>query len=86
MKAKQPEDTGRLLVTNGIVSPPHFEIFSNRRIIADGCFEIVGYTDDKILLKCKDNTFGFWGADIVIDSFGTESAELTGFFTKIEFS
>ncbi|MGN1081388.1 MAG: YabP/YqfC family sporulation protein [Acutalibacteraceae bacterium] len=71
---------------NSIISPPHFDIYSNRRIIADGNFEIIGYSGEKVMLKCRDSVFSFFGTDIEIESFTDESAEISGLFTKIEFS
>lgn len=63
----------------------HTEMFSNRKIVIEGCKSIVEYQENYIKLKFKKGFFNIFGADFLITDFDDEKIVIKGKITSIEF-
>lgn len=63
----------------------HTEIFSNKKLIIEGCISIVDYQDEYIKLKLKKGFFNISGRDFLITEFNDEKIVLKGNIFSIEF-
>lgn len=68
-------------VTKGI----HTEIFSNKKVIIEGCKGIVDYQDNYIKLKLKKGFFSLTGTEFLIISFDEEKIIIKGNVLTVEF-
>ena len=63
----------------------HTEIFSNKKIIIEGCQSIVDYQNNYLKLKIKKGFFNFLGNEFLITSFEEEKIVIKGNILSIEF-
>ncbi len=63
----------------------HTEIFSNKRVIIEGCINICDYQDNYIKLKFKRGFLSLTGSDFLISSFDEEKIDIKGNVLAIEF-
>ena len=63
----------------------HIEMFSNKKIILDGCKSIFDYQNDYIKLKLKKGYITVLGTDFLITDFENEKIIIKGKISSIEF-
>lgn len=63
----------------------HIEMFSNKKIILDGCTSIFDYQNDYIKLKLKKGHITVLGTDFSITDFENEKIIIKGKISSIEF-
>ena len=63
----------------------HTEIFSNKKIIIEGCQSIVDYQSDYIKLKLKKGFLNVYGNEFLITAFDDEKIVIKGNIMSIEF-
>ncbi len=68
-----------------ILSSVHTEIFSNKKIIIEGCKNIIDYKENYIKIKFKKGFFNIMGNDFVITDFNEDKIEIKGNILSIEF-
>ena len=54
------------------INGAHIEFFSNKRVIVEGCYNIVDYQENYIKLKLKKGFISFTGSDFLISFFNEE--------------
>lgn len=64
----------------------HIEIYSNRRLVADGYFSVKEYTSEVIMLKLKKGMLEVYGENLCINSVNTENISISGKINRIEFA
>lgn len=67
------------------INGAHIEIFSNKRIIIEGCYNIVDYRENYIKLKLKKGFISFTGSEFLISCFNEEKIDIKGNVMEIEF-
>lgn len=78
-------DNGEVL--NGdIIKGAHIELFSNEKIILEGCRSILDYQCNYIKLKLKKGFIIIMGTNFLISSFEEENIIIKGNITSIEFN
>ncbi len=78
-------DKGELLDSN-IITGTHLEMFSNKKVILDGCVNITDYNNDFVKLKLKKGYIILMGSNFVISAFENENIIINGNISSIEFS
>lgn len=73
------------LLSDEIIGGVHTEIFSNKKIVIEGCKSIVDYQEKFIKLKFKKGFFNIFGTDFLITAFDNEKIIIKGNITSIEF-
>ncbi len=68
-----------------ILGGTHTEIYSNKKLIIEGCFGIVDYQENYIKLKLKKGFLTLTGNDFLILSFDEEKIDINGTIITIEF-
>ena len=68
-----------------IINETHIEFFSNKKVILDGCQNIVDYQEEYVKLKIKKGFLTIWGRDFLIFSFNQENLVMEGNISSIEF-
>lgn len=68
-----------------IIGSTHTEIYSNKKLIIEGCFGIVDYQENYIKLKLKKGFLTLTGNDFLILSFDEEKIDIKGNLITIEF-
>ena len=63
----------------------HTEIFSNKKIIIEGCQSIVDYRNNYLKLKIKKGFLNILGNEFLITSFEEEKIVIKGNILSIEF-
>ena len=63
----------------------HLEMFSNKKIILEGCKKILEYRDDFIKLKLKKGSVTICGSDFLISDFEMECVTVLGCISSLEF-
>lgn len=64
----------------------HIEIFSNRRIIIEGCKNIMEYDDNCLRLKIDNMFVSFVGSDFVITEYDNKKIMIKGIVSSIGFN
>lgn len=77
-------DNGEIL-NEEIIKGVHIEIFSNQKMILEGCKSIVDYRSDYIKLKFKKGNFSVFGKDFLISDFEDERIIIKGEISSVEF-
>lgn len=67
------------------INGAHIEFFSNKRVIVEGCYNIVDYQENYIKLKLKKGFISFTGSDFLISFFNEEKIDIKGNVMEIEF-
>ena len=70
-----------LAVTNQI----HIELYSNKRLILDGSFSVMEYTNELICLKLKKGTLHILGRELTINSVSQDHIFMTGEIINLQF-
>ncbi len=73
------------IIDTEIINGAHIEMFSNKKLLLDGCYSIHEYENDYIKLKLKKGVLVICGAEFYIESFEDERISIKGNFTSIEF-
>lgn len=89
-KSKKKDKFNLIKDSNEILSKEflngaHIEIFSNKKLIIDGCYGIEDYQNNYIKLKIKKGYISLTGNDFLILSFENEKIDIKGNFFNIEF-
>lgn len=63
----------------------HTEIFSNQKIIIEGCQSIINYQSDYLKLKIKKGFINILGNEFLITAFESEKIVIKGNIMSIEF-
>ena len=77
-------DNGELL-NDEMIKGTHIEMFSNQKMILDGCQNIVDYQNDYVKLKLKKGNLTIMGTDFLISAFENENIVIKGNISSIEF-
>lgn len=64
---------------------PHIEMIGNREIIIDGCKGVVEYDENLIKLNTGELVISFTGFNLLIKSFDSDVAVITGEISEIGF-
>ncbi len=73
------------LLNNEILNGVHTEVFSNKKIIIEGCKKIAEYQENYVKLKLKKGFFAIMGSDFLITVFDNEKVIIKGNIASIEF-
>jgi len=73
------------ILNTEIVGGTHIEIFSNKKIIIEGCQSIVDYQNDYLKLKLKKGYLNVLGKEFLITAFDNEKIVIKGNIVSIEF-
>ena len=63
----------------------HIEMFSNKKLILEGCKNILEYQDDFIKLKLKKGSVTICGSNFIISDFEMECVTVMGCVSSLEF-
>lgn len=78
------KDSDEILYNNKITTS-HTELFSNKRIVIEGCSNIIEYQENYIKLKLKKGIICLTGSEFLISSFNEENIDIKGNILTIEF-
>ena len=78
------KDSSEVLNTE-LFGGSHVEIYSNKKIIIEGCNGIVDYQNDYIKLKLKKGFLTLSGTDFLVISFDNEKIDIKGNIITLEF-
>lgn len=78
-------DDNNELFNTEIISGVHTEIFSNKRIIIEGCHNIIEYQENYIKLKLKKGFLCVFGTCFLISAFEEQKIIIKGNINSIEF-
>lgn len=73
------------IIDSEAIGGARIEMFSNKRIIIDGCNNIVDYKENFIKLKLKKGFISLGGTEFLISSFEENQIDIKGNITQIEF-
>lgn len=73
------------ILNDEMVKGSHIEMFSNQKMILDGCQNIIDYQSDYIKLKLKKGILTIMGTDFLISAFENENIIIKGNICTIEF-
>ncbi len=73
------------ILSNDLISGAHTEIFSNKKIIVEGCQSIVDYRSEYIKVKLKKGFLSIVGNEFLITAFDDEKIIIKGNILSIEF-
>ena len=73
------------VLESDMLSGPHIEIFSNTKIILNGCLGVFEYTDSYIKLKLSKGALILCGANFNIAFFENQSITVAGKISSVEF-
>ena len=73
------------ILNTEILNSTHTEIFSNKKIIIEGCRNIIDYQDDHIALAIKKSNINILGTEFKIMSYDEKRIEICGNISSIEF-
>ena len=73
------------ILNSEIIKGAHTEIFSNKKVILEGCQSIVDYQSDYLKLKLKKGFLNIFGTNFLITDFDNEKIVIKGNIVSIEF-
>lgn len=73
------------VLSTQMIKGAHTEIFSNKKLIIEGCQGIVDYQNDYLKLKLKKGFLNIMGTDFLITSFEEEKIVVNGNIISVEF-
>lgn len=73
------------ILNSEMVNGAHIELFLNKKIIIEGCQNIVDYQKEYIKLKLKKGFLNILGTNFLITSFEDEKIVIKGNIISIEF-
>lgn len=73
------------IFSTDILKGAHLEIFSNKKIIAEGCHSIIDYQNDFLKLKLKKGFLCVFGSDFLITTFEDKKIIINGNIISLEF-
>ncbi len=73
------------LLNDEMVKGTHIEMFSNQKMILDGCQNIIDYQNDYVKLKLKKGNLTIMGTDFLISAFENENIIIKGNISTVEF-
>ncbi len=85
-KNREKQSLKSKLLTEMLVDEPKIEMLSNREIIIDGCKGVVEYTENHIKLSLGIGAICISGDNLVIKSFDSSIAVISGTITDISFT
>lgn len=78
------KDSGEML-NSDLLLGSHTEIFSNKKVIIDGCLGIIEYQNNLIKLKLKKGFLTLNGTDFLVLSFDKVKIDIKGNIQSLEF-
>ncbi len=85
-KNREKQSLKTKLLSEMLVDEPKIEMLSNREIIIDGCKGVVEYTENYIKLSLGIGTICVSGDNLLIKSFDSSIAVISGTITDISFT
>lgn len=73
------------ILNSELLGGAHIEIYSNKKIIIEGCFGIVDYQENYIKLKLKRGFLSLSGTDFLILYYEDEKIDIKGNILTLEF-
>ncbi len=73
------------LLSSQLIKGANIEIFSNKKMIIEGCHGIVDYQNDYLKLKLKKGFINIFGKNFLITTFEEEKIVVNGDIVSIEF-
>ena len=73
------------LKNSQIINAAHFEMFSNRELIIEGCKKILDYTNQYIKLQLEKGSILICGEHLEVISFEVQSIIIRGAISNLEF-
>ena len=73
------------ILSNELLCGAHTEIFSNKKLIIEGCYGIVDYQENYIKLKLKKGFLTLSGTNFLISYFDEEKIDINGNILTVEF-
>lgn len=73
------------ILSGELLSGAHIEMYSNKKLIIEGCYGIEDYQNNYIKLKIKKGYITLTGNDFLILSFDDEKIDIKGDFLNLEF-
>lgn len=84
-KKKSLNEKLRISIPEPLTSEPHIEILGNREMVIDGCRGVVEYGENLIKLNTVNVVISLVGMDLLIKSFDSGVAIITGQISEITF-
>lgn len=85
MSRKDREKKQKIQLSQIVANEPKIEISGNREVIIDGCKGVVEYGEDSIKLNLGEVVLTLAGNGLVINSFDSSIAVITGQISDISF-
>jgi sporulation protein YqfC len=85
MSRKDREKKQKIQLSQIVSNEPKIEISGNREVIIDGCKGVVEYGEDSIKLNLGEVVLTLAGNGLVINSFDSSIAVITGQISDISF-
>ncbi len=86
MPRKDKEKKAKFQLSQMFVNEPKIEMSGNREIIVDGCRGVVEYSEDVIKLNLGETVLTLSGDGLVINSFDSSIAVISGQIGGISFA
>lgn len=86
MPRKEKEKKPKFQLSQVVVNEPKIEMSGNREIIVDGCRGVVEYGENQIKLNLGETVLALSGNGLVINSFDSSIAVITGQISDISFA
>lgn len=67
------------------ITGSHIEFFSNKKVIIEGCQNIIDYENNYLCLKLNKNYLKIFGSDFFIKEFDNKKIQINGNVQSIEF-
>ncbi len=74
------------LLSDIIVNEPKIELLGNREIVVEGCKGVVEYDENTIRLSLGESVLAICGDDLLIKSFDSDVAVISGNICGISFA
>lgn len=84
-RKRERAEKHRIPMPEPLSSAPKIEMLGNKEIIVDGCKGIVEYGENLIKLNTGELVIGFVGDEMLIKSFDSDMAVITGRIAEITF-
>ena len=73
------------ILSSDLLTGSHTEIYSNKKVIIEGCIGIIEYQNKLIKLKLKKGFLTLGGSDFLVLSFDNSKIDIKGNIQSLEF-
>ena len=73
------------ILSSDLLTGSHTEIYSNKKVIIEGCIGIIEYQNELIKLKLKKGFLTLGGSDFLVLSFDNAKIDIKGNIQSLEF-